>query len=84
MKKIMLALSLVGATAVTGCTTAEQTAVAGAAGGAVIGGIAGDTSGALIGAGAGAVAGYLIGRAAEPGQCRYRDRRSGRVYTARC
>ena len=83
MKKFVLALGLVTTLGVTGCTTAEKTATAGAVGGAVIGGIAGDTTGALIGAGAGAVGGYLIGKAADPGYCRYRDRR-GNVYTARC
>jgi hypothetical protein len=82
MKNTILALAAVGA--VAGCTTAEQTAVVGAAGGAAIGGLAGGGEGALIGAGAGAVAGYLLGRAATPGYCLYEDRRTGRRYEARC
>lgn len=83
MKKTLLALAAVAMLA--GCTTAEQTAVVGAAGGAIIGGAVGGTEGALIGAGAGAVGGYLVGKAADrPGYCEYRDRRSGRIFIDRC
>jgi hypothetical protein len=84
MKNIIFALA--ATLAVAGCTTAERTATVGALGGAAIGGIAGgDVEGAAIGAAAGAVGGYLIGRAADrPGYCRYRDRRTGRVYVERC
>jgi hypothetical protein len=83
MKNTIFALAALGT--VAGCTTAEQSAVVGAAGGAAIGGIAtGRTSGALIGAGAGALAGYVIGKAATPGYCLYEDRRTGRRYEARC
>jgi Glycine zipper/Prokaryotic membrane lipoprotein lipid attachment site len=83
MKNIILALT---ATAfLAGCTTAEETAVVGGVAGAAIGGVAGDGEGAAIGAGAGAIGGYLLGRAADrPGYCRYRDRRTGRVYVERC
>ena len=84
MKNVVVALSMLGAVSVAGCTTAEKSAVVGGVGGAAIGAIADGGEGALIGAGAGAVAGYLIGKAAEPGYCVYRDRRTGRRYEARC
>lgn len=79
MKKALLAIAAV--VMLAGCTTAEQTAVGGAAVGAAIGGIASGTgTGALIGAAAGGTAGYLIGRAADrPGYCETVDRRTGRV-----
>jgi hypothetical protein len=83
MRNVLFALA--ATLAITGCTTAEQTAVVGGAAGAAIGGIAGGWEGAAIGAGAGAIGGYLLGRAADrPGYCRYRDRRTGRVYVDRC
>lgn len=87
MRKLMIAAAsalLLGGL-VSGCTTAEQTGVGGAAVGAAIGGLAtGRTSGALAGALIGGTAGYLIGRSADrPGWCRYRDE-YGRVYEARC
>lgn len=86
MKKlsgIMFALSL--ATAVTGCTTTEQGAVAGGVGGALIGQAIGrDTGSTLIGAAIGTVAGGLIGNSLEhKGYCRY-QRRNGTIYEARC
>ena len=85
MRKFMLAAVAVGALAATGCTTAEQTGVGGAAVGAAIGGVAtGRVEGALAGAAIGGAAGYLIGRSADrPGYCRYRDQR-GQIYEARC
>lgn len=82
MRNILFALALSGA--VVGCTTAEQSAVVGGVGGALVGGAVGGTEGALIGAGAGAVGGYLIGRAATSGMCVYEDRRTGRRYEDRC
>lgn len=84
MRKILLALTAVAG--LSACTTAEQTAVGGAAVGAAIGGLAtGRLEGAAVGAAAGAVTGYMIGRVADqPGYCRYRDRRTGRIYVARC
>lgn len=84
MRKTIIALAAVAALA--GCTTAEQTAVGGAALGAAVGGIAGGSlEGAAVGAAVGGVGGYLLGRVADrPGYCRYRDRRSGRVYVERC
>lgn len=83
MKKIVLAAA--AALMLAGCTTAEQTAVGGAAVGAAIGGIAtGTGTGALAGAAIGGAGGYLIGRTADrPGYCRYRDQ-YGQVYTDRC
>jgi hypothetical protein len=90
MKKLLIALAMmIGMVmAVSGCTTAEQTGVGGAAVGAAVGGLAtGRTSGALAGALIGGTAGYLIGRSADhPGYCRYRYRRHGRwhYYEDRC
>ncbi|MEO4000690.1 glycine zipper domain-containing protein [Mesorhizobium sp. CAU 1732] len=83
MKKMLLAG--VAALMLTGCTTAEQTGVGGAAVGAAVGGLAtGRVGGALAGAAVGGAAGYLIGRTADrPGWCRYRDQ-YGRTYEARC
>ncbi len=78
----LTALAIAG-TLATGCTTAEQTAVGGAAAGALIGGaVTGNTSGAVAGALIGGTAGYLLGKTAD-GRCRYRDN-SGNVYIARC
>jgi len=79
-------LILIGTTLVlTACNATQRGALigagAGAAGGAVITGNAG---GAAIGAAAGGLAGALIGRATEDGKCRYRDRRSNRIYIDDC
>ena len=83
MRKIMLAAA--AALTLAGCTTAEQTAVGGAAVGAAVGGIAtGEVEGALVGAAIGGASGYLLGKIADrPGWCRYRDQ-YGRTYEARC
>lgn len=80
MKKIIVAIA--ATLMLAGCTTAERTAVGGAAVGAAIGGLAtGSGTGALAGAAIGGTAGYLLGRASEtrPGYCEVVDRRSGRV-----
>jgi len=84
MRKVIIALAAVAALA--GCTTAEKTAVGGAALGAAVGGIAaGSLEGAAVGAAVGGVGGYLVGRVADrPGYCQYRDRRTGRIYVDRC
>ena len=83
MKKVIMAL--VASVTIAGCTTAERTAVGGAAIGTAVGAVAtGEVEGALAGAAIGGAAGYLIGKAADrPGYCVYRDR-YGRRYTARC
>lgn len=82
MKKI--AFALVAVMALAGCTTAENDAALGAAGGAVVGGIvSGDAGGAVVGGIVGAASGLLIGKATRTGWCRYRDR-NGRIYEARC
>ena len=83
MRRTLLALATVGLLA--GCTTAERTAVVGAAAGAAIGGLGtGTLKGAEVGAAVGAGAGVLIGRVANSlTHCRYKDRR-GRLYIARC
>lgn len=85
MKKTMVALAATMMIA-AGCTTAEQTAVGGAAIGAGVGAIAtGDLGGAAVGAVVGGTAGYLIGRSNDrQGWCIYRDRRTGERYEARC
>lgn len=84
MKKFVFALAAVAVLA--GCTTAEKSAVGGAAIGAAVGGIASGTiEGAAIGAAVGGAGGYLIGRVADrPGYCKYRERHSRRTYVDRC
>ena len=80
-----IALALAAILLLAGCTATERGAAVGAGTGAVIGGATtGNVRGAAVGAGIGAVAGALIGRASEPGRCRYRDRRTGRVYIDDC
>lgn len=83
MKKIMAILVM--ATALGACSQTEKGAAVGGLGGAAIGAaVAGNpVEGAVVGGAVGAVAGALIGRANEPGECRYRDRR-GRPYIDRC
>jgi surface antigen len=82
MKKILIAL--VAATAIAGCTTAEQDAAGGAVVGAAVGGLAtGEVAGAAVGAVVGGAAGVLLGSATRRGECRYRDGR-GRIYIAAC
>ncbi|AYG61084.1 YMGG-like glycine zipper-containing protein [Rhizobium jaguaris] len=83
MKKIIVAIALVGALA--SCTATEKGTAIGAGTGAIIGGVASNSwGGAAIGAVAGGAVGYLIGRSQEhPGYCIYRDR-NGRRYEARC
>jgi hypothetical protein len=82
MKKIALALAF--ATALAGCTTAENDAALGGATGAAIGAVVtGDVGGALVGGVVGAASGVLLGSATRRGECRYRDRH-GRIYVASC
>jgi nitrous oxide reductase accessory protein NosL len=86
MKKTLLALAATMLIA-AGCTTAEQTAVGGAAVGAGIGAIAtGDVGGAAVGGLIGGTAGYLLGNSRDrQGYCLYRDRRDpSRTYEAPC
>jgi hypothetical protein len=85
MKKTMMALAATLMIA-AGCTTAEQTAVGGAALGAGVGAIAtGDVGGAAVGGLIGGTAGYLVGRNQQrDGWCIYRERRTGERYEARC
>lgn len=80
MKKVFLAAAAVAMLA--GCTTAEQTGVAGAATGATIGDIAtGTGTSALAGAAIGGATGYVVGRAIDnrPGYCQDVDTRTGRA-----
>ena len=86
MKKLSaIVLSISMLAGVAGCTTTEQGAVVGAAGGALVGqAIGGNTESTLIGAAVGGLTGALIGESMRrDGYCRYRDSR-GRIYEARC
>jgi osmotically inducible lipoprotein OsmB len=76
MKKLIapISLSLVVAFTFSACETPGQTAIAGAAAGAAVGGLVhGRGSDALVGAAVGAGAGYLIGTVAQ-------HRRGDRYY----
>ncbi len=87
MRKVFIAMATsAGLLTAVGCTTAEQTAVGGAAVGAAVGGVAtGRVEGALAGAAIGGAAGYLVGRSqSRAGWCVYRDPRTNRTYEARC
>ncbi len=81
------AAMLAGCSATPSEQRAGTGALAGAAGGALLGqAIGGNTESTLIGAAAGAVIGTGVAAATGPNrqqQCRYRDR-YGRVYTAPC
>lgn len=78
--KTLIALAAVGFLA-SACTTAEQTAVGGAAIGAGVAAATGSNiaAGALIGG----AAGYVIGRTADGKTCRY-QRPDGSTYVAAC
>jgi len=82
MRNIIFALC--ATVAVAGCTTTERDVAAGAGIGAAAGAIiSGDAEGALVGAAVGAASGLLV-RNLRNGYCEYRDRSTGRLYTARC
>ena len=87
--KTLLPLLPVAALSLAACTptTADQSTLLGAAGGAAVGyAVSGDGDkgkGALLGAAVGAVAGNLIGKANNPGECYYRDSYGNR-YIAAC
>ncbi|SFU21309.1 YMGG-like glycine zipper-containing protein [Mesorhizobium sp. YR577] len=85
MRKMLILL--ITLTSVTACSQTERGAAIGGLGGAAVGAAVaspGNTAeGALVGGAVGAVAGALIGRASEPGDCYYRDRRGNR-YIDRC
>lgn len=81
MRKIILAMAAV--VAVSGCSTTEKDVGAGAAIGAVAGGlITGNAKGALVGAAVGGASGLLV-RNLRNGYCEYRDN-NGNLYTAKC
>lgn len=86
MKTYLLALTLFAMT-LTGCETANQNALAGAAGGALVGAAVSSkhdrTTGALIGAAVGVAASTLIKPTGTPGQCYYRNSQ-GQTYIDRC
>lgn len=86
--KPVLALVILGAIALTGCTETEKRTTTGAAIGAAAGGVigaatTGTAGGTLAGAAIGAGTGAFIAYATRPGYCIYRDR-YGRRYEARC
>lgn len=84
MKKLML--FMLAGLALASCSPTQQGAGAGAATGAIIGGaVRNDVRGAAVGAAIGGATGAVIGNVAgHPGQCRFRDRNTGRVYEAPC
>jgi hypothetical protein len=63
LRKLGLLGILSVTTSLVGCSSTEQGAAYGGAGGAVIGGIVGGPTGALIGGGAGALGGAAVGAA---------------------
>jgi len=81
MKSISMALAVVAAVTLAGCTTTERTAT-GAGVGAVVGGVLGKSPGGVV---AGALIGGFGTYIAEvaDGRCQYRNSR-GEVYTTRC
>lgn len=83
--KTLLASILAGLM-LAGCSSTQQGAGIGAATGAVVGGaVRNDVRGAAVGAAIGGVSGAVIGNVAgQPGQCRFQDRSTGRVYVAQC
>lgn len=86
--KPVLALLVLGAIALAGCTETEKRTATGAAIGAAAGGVIGAAAtgtggGALAGAAIGAGTGAFVAYATRPGYCIYRDR-YGRRYEARC
>ncbi|MGQ0564797.1 MAG: glycine zipper 2TM domain-containing protein [Gemmobacter sp.] len=85
MKSLYLALPLAAFT-LSACQTANQNAVAGAAGGALLGAaVSSDDdrlTGALVGAAVGTAASVLI-RPTGNGQCLYRNSQ-GQTFTAAC
>jgi hypothetical protein len=86
MKTLYLAIPLL-AFGLSACETANQNALAGAAGGAVLGaavsGKSDRTTGALVGAAVGVAASTLIRPTTTPGQCYYRNS-AGQTYIAAC
>jgi len=86
MRTFLLILPVL-AMGLTGCETANQNAIAGAAGGALVGaavsGKSDRTTGALVGAAVGVAASTLIRPTSTAGQCLYRDSQ-GRTFTAAC
>ena len=82
MKKTIVALAMI--VSLSACTTTERDVATGAGIGALAGAlISDDVGGALVGGAIGAGAGLLV-RNLRNGYCQYRDRRTGRIYTARC
>jgi len=81
--KTVMALTLVSAIGLAGCTTGEKIATGAGVGAAIGAASTGSVGGALIGAGVGAVATAVIVRDRHNGWCTYRAP-SGRLYDARC
>ena len=78
------AMALVGAM-VTGCTTGEQRAAAGAALGGGIAAITGASAGTVIAASVtGAAAGVLLDTIDNGRTCRYRNPNNDQVFIGRC
>jgi Glycine zipper len=85
MKKIAIAALLIIPLAATSCTRTERNVTAGAATGAIIGGVVtGNVRGAAVGAVIGGVTMAFVSKSQNRrGYCVYRDRR-GRLHEARC
>ena len=81
--KTVMALTLVSAIGLAGCTTGEKIATGAGVGAAIGAASTGSVGGALIGAGVGAVATAVIVKDRHNGWCTYRAP-SGRLYDARC
>ena len=86
MRSFILTLPIL-AMGLTACETADQNALAGAAGGALLGaavsGKSDRTTGALVGAAVGVAASTLIRQTATRGQCYYRNQQ-GQTFIAAC
>ena len=86
MKTFLLTLPIL-AMGLSACETANQNALAGAAGGALVGAAVSSkkdrTTGALIGAAVGVAGSTLIKPTGTPGQCQYRNSQ-GQYYIANC
>ena len=86
MRSFILTLPIL-AMGLTACETADQNALAGAAGGALLGaavsGKSDRTTGALVGAAVGVAASTLIRPTTTRGQCYYRNQQ-GQTFIAAC
>ena len=83
ISKTIVALTVVSAIGLAGCTTGENIASGAGVGAAIGAATTHSLGGALIGAGIGALATAVIVKDLHNGWCTYRAP-SGRLYNARC